>query len=141
MEVLKAQIAAAERYADINTGGLFALVVPGSYTKDGLDHIASWIEGKDPVTGQQDHPGVQLMRLVPGALAMGVVVIYGGVADAIDTAGKITKRAVGAAPEGSPLEGHKLHSARRQLQSTQRFLDAERLKTPKHDRKQLGGNR
>ncbi len=121
--LLKAQIAAAKSYASLRTVGILAVMAPGSYTEAGLDAVADWIKGTDRVTGEQDNPGWQLLKAIPGAGAMGVVVIWGGLIDLLDTVGQAAKSATGTAPDGSYLRGATLETTRDQLKETQKFID------------------
>lgn len=123
--LLKAQLEAAADYRDLNAGGILAVMAPGGFTEDLLQAIHDWIEGKDPVTGEKDNPGWQLLKVLPGAPAMGVAVIYGGLLDFGATVGQIGKRATGTDPDGSRLQGAELEATKAQLQRTQAFADGQ----------------
>lgn len=116
-ELLKSYIEAAEAYSSLNQGGVFAVLVPGDWTEDGLNRIADWIN-----TAKDDNPLLATLKLVAGAAGMGVWLVLAQIPDAASTVGQLGRRATGTDPEGSELKGRELRQTRDQLEATENFI-------------------
>ena len=66
---------------------LSKVVAPGAATEGGLNAVGNWIE--NGLDGEKDGAGWQIARAIPGAVAMGGVMLGGGVIDTITGIGSL----------------------------------------------------
>jgi hypothetical protein len=114
-EWIRERLTEADVYGDVRRGGILAVFAPGNVTRSMLEGTAQWIQ-----TGPQ---GVQLLKLLPGAVAMGYSVIAGGAIDFFLTVDQLGERAVGAAPEGAYMGLDAETELRRELERLDAFLE------------------